>query len=103
MNQDSAPPTSPVSGTTGTSALDRADKLLRRMTLAEKIGQLVQIHTREDIVGPALDQEIAQGLVGSIFGISDVAEINRYQRLAVQASRLGIPLLVGNDVIHGFR
>lgn len=103
MNQDSAPPTSPVSGTTGTSALDRADKLLRRMTLAEKIGQLVQIHTREDIVGPALDQEIAQGLVGSIFGISDVAEVNRYQRLAVQASRLGIPLLVGNDVIHGFR
>ncbi len=103
MNKDTATPTSPVTGARGTSAPDRAGKLLRRMTLAEKIGQLVQIHTREDMVNPDLDQKIAQGLVGSIFGISDVAEINRYQRLAVQASRLGIPLLVGNDVIHGFR
>jgi beta-glucosidase len=87
----------------GAAIEGRASELLRRMTLAEKIGQLVQTHTREDIVGPELDAQIAQGLVGSIFGISEVAEINRYQRLAVTASRLGIPLLVGNDVIHGFR
>jgi len=100
MNKDTATPDSPAAAT---SAPDRAGKLLRRMTLAEKIGQLVQVHTREDITGPDLDQKIAQGLVGSIFGISDVAEVNRYQRLAVRASRLGIPLLVGNDVIHGFR
>ncbi|MEP6774982.1 MAG: glycoside hydrolase family 3 N-terminal domain-containing protein [Chloroflexota bacterium] len=103
MNKDTATPTSPVTGAAGTSAPDRAGRLLRRMTLAEKVGQLVQIYTREDIIGPDLDQKIAHGLVGSIFGISDVAEINRYQRLAVQASRLGTPLLVGNDVVHGFR
>ncbi len=80
----------------------RVDDLLARMTLAEKIGQLVQFDAnRRDLPDPA--DNIKAGGIGSIFGIADVARVNRYQHLAVEQSRLGIPLLVGNDVIHGFR
>jgi beta-glucosidase len=84
----------------------RVDALLSRMTLADKVGQLVQVgvYTGPDqTLAPDLDARVAAGQVGSIFGIADGVEINRYQRLAVEASPLGIPLIVGNDVIHGFR
>ncbi len=47
--------------------------------------------------------EIAKGNVGSILNIVDPVEINAVQRVAVEESRLGIPLLVSRDVIHGFR
>ena len=73
------------------------------MTLAEKIGQLVQIHTREDIVGQLLTRRSRRAWSGQSSAFRTSPRSIRYQRLAVQASRLGIPLLVGNDVIHGFR
>src|SRR5438874_11499673 len=80
--------------------VDRSAELLQQMTLAEKVGQLCQ-------VAPAqiadMDERIRAGRLGSIFGILDPAEIARYQRIAKQESRLGIPLIVGNDVIHGYR
>ena len=79
----------------------RIDDLLAQMTLEEKIGQMNQL----DPSWSAEEKEplIAQGLMGSIFNIVDPQEVNRLQRMAVEESRLGIPLLVARDVIHGFR
>ena len=107
----------------------RAAQLLARMTLAEKIGQLVQAAPLEplpqeeierrataaaaeggtfgmaDIFGPRqdIDDEIRAGTVGSLLNLADPATVNRLQRIAVEETRLGIPLIVGSDVIHGFR
>ncbi len=78
----------------------RVDELLSRMTLAEKVGQLTQVQATRT---PDLDARLRAGRVGSIFGIVDPRAIERYQSTARQDSRLGIPLLVGNDVIHGYR
>lgn len=72
------------------------------MTLAEKVGQLVQVQARGGGLAD-LDARIRAGRVGSIFGTVDVAVIERYRRVARDETRLGIPLLVGNDVIHGYR
>jgi beta-glucosidase len=82
----------------------RIDDLLGRMTLAEKVGQLVQV-SRGGYAGgdEGLAEKVRAGGVGSIFGISDAGKINQYQHAAVEESHLGIPLIVGNDVIHGFR
>jgi len=77
----------------------RINELLSRLTLPEKIGQMSQVS------GPAKEHEelIRQGGVGSLLNVVDVETSNRYQRLAMEESRLGIPLLLGRDVIHGFR
>ena len=79
----------------------RIDTLLSQMTLDEKIGQMNQL----DPSWLAEEKEplISQGLIGSIFNIVDPKEVNRLQRMAVEESRLGIPLLVARDIIHGFR
>ena len=78
----------------------RIDELLTRMTLEEKVGQLTQI-TPDRV--PDTEERIRRGQVGSLLSISDPARIERYQRIAEQESRLKIPLVVGNDVIHGYR
>ena len=71
------------------------------MTLEEKIGQMNQLD-------PSWDAEpkealIRQGKVGSIFNVVGAKQINRLQRMAVEETRLGIPLVVARDVIHGYR
>jgi len=86
-------------------AQQRAEALLKRMTLEEKIGQLNQ---SAGMVIPGLggekpDDLIAQGKTGSVLWLTDVKEINRLQRIAVERSRLHIPILFGFDVIHGYR
>jgi beta-glucosidase len=83
----------------------RARALLKQMTLEEKIGQLTE---SAGIVMPGLssgkpDDSIAQGKVGSVLWLIDVKEINRLQHIAVEKSRLHIPILFGFDVIHGYR
>ena len=78
----------------------RVEVLLSRMTLAEKIGQMNQISAGGDVSNYA--ESIRKGQVGSILNEVDPEKINAFQRLAVEESRLGIPLLVGRDVIHGF-
>ncbi|HMD10463.1 MAG TPA: beta-glucosidase BglX [Candidatus Acidoferrum sp.] len=79
----------------------RADALLRQMTLDEKIGQLSQLFDfRKE---QATDDAVAKGQLGSLLFVTDPAEINRLQHLAVDQTRLHIPLIFGFDVIHGFR
>ena len=76
----------------------RVKELLQKMTLEEKIGQMNQLSG-----GYQFTEMIREGNVGSILNIVDPVEINAVQRAAVENSRLGIPLLVSRDVIHGFR
>ena len=81
------------------SDIDRkVDELLSQMTLREKVGQMNQLSG-----GAWLVDQAAKGEVGSILNCVDPAEINAVQRAAVEESRLGIPILVSRDVIHGFR
>jgi len=79
-----------------------ADKLIAKMTLAEKLGQMTQVPLNSPPPHPA-DELARTGAVGSFLFITDAAEINRLQHVAVEQSRLHIPLLFGYDVIHGFR
>lgn len=84
----------------------RADALLKQMTLEEKIGQLNQLFALPPgIPGmPALkDDDVARGDYGSLLFVTNPAEINRIQHIAVEKSRLHIPILFGLDVIHGFK
>ena len=76
------------------------DQLLAKMTLAEKIGQMNQVSAGGDVSRYA--ESLRNGQVGSILNEVDPARINEFQRITVEESRLGIPLLVGRDVIHGF-
>ncbi len=83
----------------------RAIDLLAKMTVEDKAGQLNQA---AGIVMPGLspdkpDEKIRQGRAGSVLWLIGVQEINRLQRIAVEQSRLHIPLLVGFDVVHGYR
>ena len=79
----------------------RVESLLQQMTLQEKIGQLNQLS-----VG-GFDQNTAgmmrAGMVGSILNECNPNVLNRYQKAAVEESRLGIPLIISRDVIHGFK
>ncbi|RPH96152.1 MAG: glycosyl hydrolase [Lysobacterales bacterium] len=76
--------------------------LLQRMTLEEKIGQMQQLNGAGGSVPDSLREAIAAGRVGSILNEVDIKAVNELQRIAVEESRLGIPLLIGRDVIHGF-
>jgi len=84
-------------------ARDRAKALLGAMTLAEKIGQMSQVHAEGADAPAQLAERLRAGQIGSVINIVDVEIVNELQRIAVEESRLGIPLLVGRDVIHGFR
>ncbi|EXY86575.1 beta-glucosidase BglX [Bacteroides fragilis] len=82
------------------------DNLLKRMTREEKMGQLTLPVTGEITTGQAKSSDIAakikRGEVGGLFNLKGVDKIRDVQRLAVENSRLGIPLLFGMDVIHGY-
>ncbi len=88
------------------SVEDRIDSLISVMTLEEKIGQLNLPSAGQFTTGQAENSDIAkkieQGLVGGLFNIKSVAAIHEMQRIAVEKSRLKIPLLFGMDVIHGY-
>ena len=87
--------------------MDRfVSSLMSKMTLEEKIGQLNlpvagAIVTGEG-VSVGVEDRIANGEVGGLFNVKGAAEIRRYQQIAVEKSRLGIPLIFGMDVIHGY-
>ena len=79
---------------------EKIENLLSQMTIEEKIGQMNQLDPSWD--AEPKEQLIKEGKVGSIFNVVGAKEINRLQRMAVEESRLGIPLLVARDVIHGY-
>lgn len=82
------------------------DQLMAKMTLQEKIGQLNLMVAGDITTGGALDTQvggdIAQGNMGGVFNIKGIDKIKALQEIAIKKSRLGIPLLVGMDVIHGY-
>jgi len=80
----------------------RIAALLGRMTLAEKIGQMNQLNAGDGVAAGPLREDIRAGRVGAVLNVVDPDVVNALQRVAVQESRLGIPLLAGRDVIHAF-
>lgn len=82
------------------------DDLIGRMTLEEKLGQLNLPVAGDIVTGQAADSDIgklvAEGKAGGLFNIKGVEKIRELQKLAVEKSRLGIPLIFGMDVIHGY-
>lgn len=96
----------------GQSALDRrVDSLLSLMTLEEKIGQMNQYNGFWDVTGPAPSagdaslkyENLRKGLVGSMLNVTGVEEVRKVQKIAVEETRLGIPLIIGFDMIHGMK
>jgi len=89
----------------------KIDSLLDLMTLEEKIGQLNQYSGSWDVTGPAPEgnnnekkyRQIREGKVGAMLNVVSVEDTREAQRLAVENSRLGIPLVFGYDVIHGYQ
>lgn len=79
----------------------RVERLLSQMTLQEKIGQMNQLSVAG--LTPDMEAAVRNGAAGSILNEVNPEIINEYQRIAVEESRLGIPLLVARDIIHGFR
>ncbi len=85
----------------GTDAL--AEKMVARMTLDEKIGQMSQLFEGYFSDNEQFKQAIRDGRFGSLLNYLGADKVNEAQRIAVEESRLGIPLLIGRDVIHGYR
>ena len=94
----------------------QVDELISQMTPAEKAGQLTQyfyfrlpagaapaLDFRSDEQPRMVESALGEGGAGSLLFVTDPAEINRLQRLALESNRLGIPLLFGFDVVHGLR
>lgn len=98
---------SPKAASTDREADLQARSILAQMTLSEKVGQLVE-YAAGNAAGPGTRQSdiedlIARGEVGSLISVVGAHQTNHYQRIAVEKSRLHIPLLFGLDIIHGNR
>ena len=86
----------------GTVKMERfVEDLLSKMTLDDKIGQMNQLNLEG--INDTLLTKIKAGQIGSMLNITDPKEINLVQETAVKDSRLGIPLIIGRDIIHGFK
>jgi beta-glucosidase len=89
----------------------KIDALLAQMTIEEKVGQLNQYSSAFDVTGPApsaggqkvMYDQVRQGLVGSVLNVTGADATRKMQQLAVENSRLKIPMIFGYDVIHGYR
>ncbi|NGY38109.1 beta-glucosidase BglX [Flavobacterium sp. XN-5] len=90
---------------------NRVDSLMKLMTLEEKIGQLNQYNGFWEITGPTPKEgqaakkyaDLKNGLVGSMLNVKGVKDVRALQKIAVEETRLGIPLIFGFDVIHGYK
>ena len=87
--------------------MSRIDTLMARMTLSEKLGQLTMTASGYTVTGPVIagdsTQSIIDGTIGNLLNMVGAGPAHEMQRLAVEKSRLGIPLLIGLDIIHGHR
>jgi beta-glucosidase len=87
--------------------MDRIDTLVAAMTLEEKLGQLNMTAAHRVTTGPGarkpVEDGVRSGRIGSLLNIWGAHEVHALQRLAVEGSRLGVPLIFGLDVIHGHR
>jgi len=81
----------------------KIDALLKRMTLEEKAGQMSQTGKSGKQLPGSVEDEIRKGRLSSFYDVADVEQRNALQKIAVEESRLGIPLMFGFDVIHGQR
>ncbi len=89
----------------------KVDSLIKLMTLEEKVGQMNQYNGFWDVTGPAPHggnaevkyQHLKNGLVGSMLNVVGTEEVRKLQQLVVEETRLGIPLIFGYDVIHGYK
>lgn len=89
----------------------KVDSLLNLMTIEEKVGQMNQYNGFWDVTGPAPEkgnaelkyEHLKNGLVGSMLNVRGAEEVRKVQKIAVEESRLGIPLIIGFDVIHGYK
>lgn len=82
---------------------ERVDALLAKMSLEEKIGQLNQVGGADFAPGPKAEDQIRAGGAGSVLWVNDTKRFNELQKIAVEESPSGIPLLFALDVIHGYR
>lgn len=90
---------------------DKVASLLSKMTLEEKIGQMNQYNGFWDFTGPSPSggeaekkyEHLRKGYVGSMLNVRGVKDVRSVQKIAVEESRLGIPLIIGFDVIHGYK
>ncbi len=95
----------------GSDTKAKIDSLLSKMTLEEKIGQMNQYSSFWKVTGPAPKegdnkrkyQQLEKGLVGAVLNVTGAEEVRKMQELVVTKSRLGIPLMFGFDVVHGFK
>ncbi len=89
----------------------KVDSLIQLMTLAEKVGQMNQYNGFWNITGPVPNtgdaakkyEHLKSGMVGSMLNVTGVEEVRKVQKIAVEETRLGIPLIIGFDVIHGYK
>src|SRR5699024_3313556 len=100
--------TAPAVGQSWQESMDqKINSLLNKMTLTEKVGQMTLFTSSMATTGPTMREDykklIKQGKVGAVFNAYGAEYTRELQQLAVEESRLGIPLLFGYDVIHGFR
>lgn len=90
---------------------ERIDLLMKQMTLEEKVGQMNQYNGFWEVTGPAPKggtaelkyEHLRKGLVGSMLTVRGVKNVRAVQKIAVEETRLGIPLIIGFDVIHGYK
>lgn len=89
----------------------KVNALIDQMTIEEKIGQMNQYNGFWNVTGPTPKegdaaekfQNLASGLVGSMLNVRGVEEVREVQKIAVEQTRLGIPLIIGFDLIHGYK
>ena len=81
----------------------KVEALLKKMSLEEKVGQLNQVGGAAFSPGPAAEDQIRKGGAGSVLWLNDTQKFNELQKIAIEESPSGIPLLFALDVIHGYR
>ncbi|MDT8414273.1 MAG: beta-glucosidase BglX [Flavobacteriaceae bacterium] len=99
------------SGSNQSPYAKQVDSLLSIMTLEEKVGQMNQYSGFWEVTGPAPEEgsaahryeQLRKGLIGSMLNVTGVENVKALQKIAVEETRLGIPLIIGYDVIHGYK